>query len=141
MPGCNMANRLSCTCNRCVHGNRLSSSLCTCHLQDQGQLLYHEVEVLTGGAPRQLFRQAARLSSVGPSAALQQVEAAIVKACGGLPLALKLVGGLLRGKVAASAWQVILHAWFDLSCGFVCAVVFLDTYMHCIAELEPRDYA
>jgi hypothetical protein len=87
------------------------------HLQAQGRLLNHEVQVLAGDAALQLFRQAASLPG-GPAAALQELEAAIVKACDGLPLALKLVGGLLRGKVAWIYWQVRLLFGFSRLRGF-----------------------
>jgi hypothetical protein len=76
------------------------------HLQDQVRLLQHQVLLLQRDSALQLFRQAAGLSGP-PGAALEEVEAAILEACGGLPLALKLMGGLLRGSQDRVEWQVM----------------------------------
>ena len=39
-------------------------------------------------------------------AGLAKLEREVVRACAGLPLALKLAGGLLQGQNDANAWQV-----------------------------------
>ena len=60
---------------------------------------------LDAAAARQLFRQAAGLQGAFQDD-LQGVEEAILQACGGLPLALQLVGGQLYGKEGIDDWQV-----------------------------------
>jgi hypothetical protein len=69
------------------------------------QLHHHEVAVLGEAAARQLFRQEAGLQA-GPDAALLEVEDAILTACGGLPLALLLMGGQLYKIKDKPSWQV-----------------------------------
>jgi hypothetical protein len=73
------------------------------------QLHHAMVEVLDGAASRQLFRQSAGLRG-DLEAALQVVEAAILAACGGLPLALRLMGGQLYKIKDEAVWKVMLGA-------------------------------
>jgi hypothetical protein len=85
------------------------SPSCAAHVQLDEQLHHHMVDVLDEAASRQLFRQKAGLGG-DPEAALQEVEAAILTACGGLPLALRLMGGQLYKKHDEASWQVMaLH--------------------------------
>jgi hypothetical protein len=80
------------------------------------QLHHTMVEVLDEAASRQLFRQSAGLRG-DPEAALQKVEAAILAACGGLPLAVRLMGGQLYKIKDEAVWKVMLGAsmfcWVD----------------------------
>jgi hypothetical protein len=70
------------------------------------RLHQHEVVVLDGGPARQLFRRAARLDG-GLHASLQMLEEAILRICGGLPLALLLLGGQLLQDTNVASWQVM----------------------------------
>ena len=86
-----------------------------CTAQFSGESLHHhKLGGLDGNASRQLFRQAAGLDCA-PRAALLEFEAQILKTCGGMPLALQLMGGQLidAEKVESEAeqtkiWQVLL---------------------------------
>jgi hypothetical protein len=69
------------------------------------QLFKHKVAVLDEDAASQVFRQAAGLPDSLPLH-LRDVEAAILNACGGLPLALQLIGGQLYRNVNKASWQV-----------------------------------
>jgi hypothetical protein len=62
--------------------------------------------VLDEGPARQLFRRAAGLEG-GPDPRLQGLEEAILGICGGLPLALQLLGGQLFEDTEVASWQVI----------------------------------
>jgi hypothetical protein len=62
--------------------------------------------VLDEGPARQLFRRAAGLEG-GPDPRLQDLEEAILRICGGLPLALQLLGGQLFEDTEVASWQVI----------------------------------
>jgi hypothetical protein len=85
------------------------SPSCAAHVQLDEQLHHHMVDVLDEAASRQLFRQKAGLGG-DLEATLQDVEAAILTACGGLPLALRLMGGQLYKKNDEASWQVMaLH--------------------------------
>ena len=77
----------------------------------EDRLHRHQVLGLGDGADLQLFRQAANLHE-GLDAAISEVESEIVAACGGLPLALQLMGGLLVRKKDMDSWKVtnINHA-------------------------------
>jgi hypothetical protein len=62
--------------------------------------------VLDEGPARLLFRRAAGLEgALDPS--LQGLEEAILGICGGLPLALQLLGGQLFEDTQVASWQVI----------------------------------
>jgi hypothetical protein len=78
-------------------------------LQLDKQLHHAKVDVLDEVASRQLFRQSAGLRG-NLEAALQEVEAAVLKACGGLPLALRLMGGQVYKSKDEATWKVILGA-------------------------------
>jgi hypothetical protein len=72
--------------------------------------LHHaKVNMLDEEASRQLFRQSAGLRG-DPEAALQDVEAVILTACGGLPLALRLMGGQVYKSRDEASWKVMLTA-------------------------------
>jgi hypothetical protein len=79
---------------------------CCERLQVHAQLYQHEVAVLDEVAARRLFRLSAGLEGA-PPASLHRVEDAILKACGGLPLALLLLGGQLFRDTDESSWQVM----------------------------------
>ena len=79
----------------------------------EDQLHRHQVTGLGNGADLQLFRQAANLHE-GLDAAIAEVETEIVAACGGLPLALQLMGGLLAQKKDMGSWKVITTNFADL---------------------------
>jgi hypothetical protein len=70
------------------------------------QLYHHEVAMLDDDAARRLFRQAAGLDQVPEG--LAEVEAAVLEACGGLPLALTCAGGQLCDSKDLELWQVML---------------------------------
>ena len=81
-------------------------------MQVHKRLHQHEVAVLGEIASRQLFRQAAGLADdLGPggSGLLLGMEAAVLKACGGLPLALQLMGGQVYEDTELSNWEVRLN--------------------------------
>jgi hypothetical protein len=61
--------------------------------------------VLDEGPARQLFRRAAGLEG-GLDPRLQGLEEAILRICGGLPLALQLLGGQLYKDKEVASWQV-----------------------------------
>ena len=77
-------------------------------LQVQGRLHQHEVAVLGEGPARTLFRRAAGLEGGLDDATLQRLEEAILRVCGGLPLALQLLGGQLYDDTAVASWQVLV---------------------------------
>jgi hypothetical protein len=77
------------------------------HVQLDEQLHHHKVNVLDEAASRQLFRQRAGRQG-DPEAALQMVESAILTACGGMPLALRLMGGQLYKSNDEAVWKVML---------------------------------
>jgi hypothetical protein len=81
-------------------------------MQVDKYLYQHQVAVLDDAAARQLLRRAAHLELEGELAAgLSDVEAAILKACGGLPLALQLMGASLYKKKDVASWQAsLVHA-------------------------------
>jgi hypothetical protein len=83
------------------------------HLQVGKQLLQRQVGSLDAAAAIQLFRQAAGLEGA-PEAALHEVEAAILEACGGLPLAVQLMGGQLYADREQANWQVIHSCCLNL---------------------------
>jgi hypothetical protein len=62
--------------------------------------------VLDEGPARQLFRRAAGLEG-GLDPSLQGLEEAILRICGGLPLALRLLGGQLFEDTEVASWQVM----------------------------------
>jgi hypothetical protein len=69
------------------------------------KLLSHELELLSDAASHQLFRQSAGrqdATDAGPAG----LEDSIVRACGGVPLALRLAGGVLRQEGDADMWKV-----------------------------------
>jgi hypothetical protein len=78
-------------------------------VQVDEQLHHAMVEVLDEVASRQLFRQSAGLRG-DPEASLREVEAAILAACGGLPLALCLIGSQLYKSKDEASWKVMLRA-------------------------------
>jgi hypothetical protein len=81
---------------------------CWANLQVQKRLHQHEVAVLAEGPARQLFRRAAGLErGMQLTATLQGLEAAILRICNGLPLALELVGGQLHSDLEPSSWEVM----------------------------------
>jgi hypothetical protein len=85
---------------------RIISPHLAARVQVEEQLYPHKVDLLDEAASRQLFRLRAKVSD-GMDPALQEVEAAILKACGGLPLALRLVGGhLSKKKPDKATWKV-----------------------------------
>jgi hypothetical protein len=93
--------------------------LATCP-QVYQMLSQHEVDVLDEAASRQLFRQAAGLG-VSLRADLKSVEDAILKACGGLPLALQLMGGQLLDNMDLAVWKVMqLGQCFKYASFFTC---------------------
>jgi hypothetical protein len=68
-------------------------------------VLSHKLELLSGAAARQLFRACAGrqdANDAGPGG----LEDRVIRACGGLPLALKLAGGYLWQEGNAVIWQV-----------------------------------
>jgi uncharacterized membrane protein len=76
------------------------------------QLHHHEMQLLQPEPARRLFWSQTGLvldgnQSQQPTAQLQQLGDKIVKACGGLPLALELAGALLWEKTATTQWQVM----------------------------------
>jgi hypothetical protein len=84
-------------------------------MQVEDQLYKHEVVVLDDAAACQVFRQAAGLKDFLEDS-LQSLEAAILKACGGLPLAAQLMGGQLYKIEDKGSWQVILVAARSCAC-------------------------
>jgi hypothetical protein len=69
------------------------------------KLLSHKLELLSGAASRQLFRARAGrqdAKDAGPGG----LEDRVIRACGGLPLALELAGGILFKEGDADVWQV-----------------------------------
>jgi hypothetical protein len=104
----------------------------THRVQDLDRVLQHRVQLLQRGAALQLFRQAAGLSGP-PGGALEEVEAAILEACGGLPLALKLVGGLLRGTTDRKEWQVRTQPRGGSSSAHLSVCKWLLNIGHCCA--------
>jgi hypothetical protein len=69
------------------------------------KLVSHKLQLLSDTASRQLFRQCAGrqdATDAGPAG----LEDSIVRACGGMPLALRLAGGALRQEGDADLWQV-----------------------------------
>ena len=76
-------------------------------LQVEKLLRQHKVAGLGEAAARQLFRREAGLDlEVGPRPELCKVEQDILAACGGLPLALQLMGGQLRNDTEKASWEV-----------------------------------
>ena len=75
-------------------------------------LLSRKLELLSDVAARQLFQECAGrrgATDAGPAG----LEGEIIRACGGLPLALELAGGILYGVDNADMWRVsnaCLHA-------------------------------
>jgi hypothetical protein len=84
------------------------------HVQVCKHLHPHHVATLGETSARQFFRQRAGLHG-DPEAAVLHLEAAILAACGGLPLALRLMGGQLNGKRDEASWKVLLF-----SCMYAC---------------------
>ena len=76
------------------------------------KLLSHKLELLSSVASYQLFRQCAGrrgATDAGPGG----LEGEVIRACGSLPLALELAGGVLWREGNADNWQVCkgcLHA-------------------------------
>jgi hypothetical protein len=69
------------------------------------KLLSHEMELLSEAASRELFRRCAGRQGVtdaGPGG----LEDELIRACGGLPLALELAGGVLWREGDVDVWQV-----------------------------------
>jgi hypothetical protein len=99
------------------------------------QLHHAMVEVLDEAASRQLFQQSAGLRG-DPEAALQEVEAAILSACGGLPLALRLMGGQLYTIKDESVWKVMPCAsMFCCVDGRTCHIASIDCYLPLLPPL------
>jgi hypothetical protein len=83
--------------------------LCIALQELQKQLLTENVALLDlGGSDSSnalhLFRQCTCTSP--PTAEIAEMESAIIKACGGLPLALQLAGSRLFGCTDANRWKV-----------------------------------
>jgi hypothetical protein len=84
-------------------------------MQVEERLYKHEVAVLDDAAARQLFRQAAGLTT-STEDSLEDEEAAIMEACGGLPLAVQLMGGQLYKNTDKTSWQVMMmQAWLQFA--------------------------
>jgi hypothetical protein len=69
------------------------------------KLVSYKLRLLSEEAPRQLFRYRADrqdATDAGPAG----LEDRVISACGGLPLALQLAGGILRGNCSKNMWQV-----------------------------------
>jgi hypothetical protein len=75
----------------------------------QKRLYQHEVAVLDKVPARQLFRRAAGLEG-GLAASLCGLEEEMLRICGGLPLALQLLGGQLFEDTTVASWQVMACA-------------------------------
>jgi hypothetical protein len=82
------------------------------------KLLERKLDLLSGAAAQQLFWKCAGregATDAGPAWRLG-LEAGVVSACGGLPLALELAGRFLRDKSNADGWQVRRQGQRLVSC-------------------------
>ena len=66
-------------------------------MRDAGEKLLYEVQVLSPSDSLQLFMKSAFHNDI-PSPRLRELSTHIAKACGGLPLALEVIGGFLFDK-------------------------------------------
>jgi hypothetical protein len=107
------------------------------HTQLEEQLHHHKLDVLDEAASRQLLRQSAGLQGHLEDA-LQEVEAAILEACGGLPLALRLTGGQLYKSKDQAFWKVMLIAlMYGYTGTSYHTCIFCQDYVH-VTDVCPR---
>lgn len=77
------------------------------------QLLHHGLRPLNDTSAQQSFCQWSDMTADKLTLQLQQLQASIIEACKGLPLALCVAGGQLESETDLGRWQV-RSALFEL---------------------------
>jgi hypothetical protein len=107
-------------CQACMHQHKVCHGVAhhqhmllprthtaSCAMQElkrQGLLINAHVAELDPASAQQLFSSCAGSEALPPE--LHELQAPVIAACSGLPLALRVAGGLLYDKTSKEVWQV-----------------------------------